>query len=72
MSPPNHYGMIVFEGGGRIMLDIADVEPGDVDAGMPVRMAFRVKDRDERRGFTRYFWKAVPDRRRMAAAKAAE
>jgi uncharacterized OB-fold protein len=64
--------MIVFEGGGRIMLDIADVEPGDVDAGMPVRMAFRVKDRDERRGFTRYFWKAVPDRRRMAAAKAAE
>jgi uncharacterized OB-fold protein len=54
------------------MLDIADVEPGDVDAGMPVRMAFRVKDRDERRGFTRYFWKAVPDRRRMAAAKAAE
>jgi 3-hydroxy-3-methylglutaryl CoA synthase len=74
MSPPNHYGMIVFEGGGRIFMDITDVEPGDVEAGMPVRMAFRVKDRDDRRGFTRYFWKAVPDRPRMAAAaaKAAE
>ncbi|MGE0046955.1 MAG: 3-oxoacyl-[acyl-carrier-protein] synthase III C-terminal domain-containing protein [Hyphomonadaceae bacterium] len=74
MSPPNHYGMIVFEGGGRIFMDIADVEPGEIDSGTPVRMAFRKKETDERRGFTRYFWKAVPDRRRMAgaAAKAAE
>jgi uncharacterized OB-fold protein len=66
--------MIVFEGGGRIFMDITDVDHGDVEAGMPVRMAFRVKDRDDRRGFTRYFWKAVPDRPRMAAAaaKAAE
>jgi hypothetical protein len=25
-----------------------------------VRMAFRIKDFDEKRGFRRYFWKAVP------------
>jgi len=25
-------------------------------------MVFRVKDVDERRGFTRYFWKATPVR----------
>jgi len=62
MSPPNHYGMITFEGGGRIFMDIADVERGDVDSGVGVRMAFRVKEKDERRGFTRYFWKAVPVR----------
>jgi uncharacterized OB-fold protein len=62
MSPPNHYGMIVFEGGGRIMMDITDAEPGDVDAGLPVRMAFRIKEWDASRGFTRYFWKAVPAR----------
>jgi 3-hydroxy-3-methylglutaryl CoA synthase len=62
MSPPNHYGMITFEGGGRIFMDITDVEPGDVDSGVGVRMAFRVKEKDERRGFTRYFWKAVPVR----------
>lgn len=62
MSPPNHYGMMVFEGGGRIFMDITDVQPGDVDTGMPMRMVFRVKEWDERRGFTRYFWKAVPER----------
>jgi hypothetical protein len=30
----------------------------------------RVKEKDDKRGFTRYFWKAVPDRRRMANAGA--
>lgn len=70
MAPPNHYGMVDFEGGGRIYVDITDVEPGDVDTGLPVRMVFRLKDVDEKRGFRRYFWKAVPDRARAAAAPA--
>ena len=70
MSPPNHYGMIVFEGGGRIMMDITDVEPGEVDSGLPVKMVFRIKDIDEKRGFVRYFWKAAPDRAAMAAQTA--
>jgi 3-hydroxy-3-methylglutaryl CoA synthase len=60
MSPPNHYGMIAFDEGGRIFMDITDVEPGEIDAATPVRLAFRVKEWDEARGFTRYFWKAVP------------
>lgn len=74
MAPPNHYGMVDFEGGGRIYVDITDVEPGDVDTGLPVRMVFRIKEVDEKRGFTRYFWKAVPDRTAAAAphAQAAE
>jgi 3-hydroxy-3-methylglutaryl CoA synthase len=74
MAPPNHYGMVDFEGGGRIYLDITDVEPGDVDTGLPVKMVFRIKEIDERRGFTRYFWKATPDRSTAgaAAAQAAE
>ena len=67
MSPPNHYGMIVFEGGGRIMMDITDVEQGEVDSGLPVKMVFRIKDVDEKRGFVRYFWKAAPDRSAIAA-----
>ena len=62
VSPPNHYGMIVFEEGGRIMMDITDVAPGDVETGMDMRMMFRIKDVDATRGFTRYFWKAVPVR----------
>jgi uncharacterized OB-fold protein len=70
MAPPNHYGMIVFEGGGRIMMDITDVAPGDVDTGLPVKMVFRIKDIDEKRGFVRYFWKAAPDRSAQAAQTA--
>jgi 3-hydroxy-3-methylglutaryl CoA synthase len=66
MAPPNHYGMIVFEGGGRIMMDITDVAPGDVETGLPVRMVFRIKEVDEKRGFVRYFWKATPDRAAIA------
>lgn len=62
MDPPSHYGMIVFDEGGRMMTDITDVAPGEVDTGMEVRMVFRIKDIDEKRGFTRYFWKAVPIR----------
>jgi 3-hydroxy-3-methylglutaryl CoA synthase len=59
-APPNHYGMIVFAEGGRFMADITDVEQGQIESGIGVRMAFRIKDVDERRGFRRYFWKAVP------------
>ncbi len=60
IDPPSHYGMMVFDGGGRIMMDITDVTPGEVDTGMDVRMVFRVKDKDGKRGFTRYYWKATP------------
>ena len=60
MSPPNHYGMITFADGGRFMADITDVDQGQIDSGTKVRMVFRMKDRDEKRGFIRYFWKAVP------------
>ena len=60
MDPPNHYGMITFAQGGRLLADITDVEQGQVESGIKVRMSFRVKDRDEKRGFVRYFWKAVP------------
>jgi 3-hydroxy-3-methylglutaryl CoA synthase len=59
-DPPHHFGMVVFDDGGRLMADITDVEAGAVDVGMRVRMMFRVKDYDERRGFRRYFWKAAP------------
>lgn len=74
MAPPNHYGMVDFEGGGRIFMDITDVEPGDVDTGLGVKMVFRIKEVDERRGFKRYFWKATPDRSAAAVqtAQAAE
>jgi 3-hydroxy-3-methylglutaryl CoA synthase len=62
MNPPAYYGMIQFNDGGRIMLDFTDVLPDKgLEVGMPMRMAFRVKDYDHKRGFRRYYWKAVPD-----------
>ncbi len=60
IAPPNHYGMITFDEGGRFMADITDLEEGSIDSGSKVRMTFRIKEFDEKRGFRRYFWKAVP------------
>ncbi len=59
-DPPQHYGMVTFEEGGRFLSDFTDVDVGTVDSGSKMRMVFRVKDFDERRGFRRYFWKAAP------------
>ena len=61
VEPPQHFGMVVFQEGGRLMSDLTDVEVGGVEVGMPMRMMFRVKEVDGQRGFTRYFWKAAPD-----------
>jgi len=60
-DPPAFYGMIQFEEGGRLMSDFTDITPDDeLSVGMKMRMVFRVKDYDNKRGFRRYFWKAVP------------
>lgn len=59
-APPHHYGQVDFEGGGRILMEFTDVARGDIDTGTEVEMVFRIKDIDELRGFTRYFWKATP------------
>lgn len=59
-APPNYYGQVDFEGGGRILMEFTDLAKGDVDSGTIMEMVFRIKDVDERRGFTRYFWKATP------------
>jgi uncharacterized OB-fold protein len=61
-APPHHYGQIDFEGGGRILMDFTDLDVGEVDVGTAMEMVFRIKDIDEQRGFTRYFWKATPVR----------
>ena len=63
-DPPAQYGMVQFAEGGRFMADFTDVDVGKVEVGQPMRMVFRIKESDDQRGFTRYFWKAAP-----AAAK---
>jgi 3-hydroxy-3-methylglutaryl CoA synthase len=59
-DPPACYGMIQFEQGGRVMIDFTDIDEADLAVGQPMRMMFRIKDIDEKRGFRRYFWKAAP------------
>jgi 3-hydroxy-3-methylglutaryl CoA synthase len=59
-DPPNYYGMVEFEGGGRMMAEFTDVDPESIYVGAPLRMMFRIKAIDVRSGFVKYFWKAVP------------
>jgi 3-hydroxy-3-methylglutaryl CoA synthase/NAD(P)-dependent dehydrogenase (short-subunit alcohol dehydrogenase family)/putative sterol carrier protein len=60
VDPPAIYGMVQFEGGGRYMADFTDCELSDVTVGQPVTLAFRQRLTDKERGFTGYFWKAIP------------
>ena len=60
VDPPAIYGMVQFEGGGRLMMDFTDSELNDIKVGMPVKMSFRRRVVDTVRGFSQYFWKAVP------------
>jgi len=58
-NPPCYYGMIDFEGGGRMTAEFVDIDPEDVEVGREMRMVFRIKALDELREFKRYFWKAT-------------
>lgn len=59
-NPPQAYGVIVFEGGGKFWFDITDCDPSKLEVGMPVEMTFRRKYLDKWRGLSGYFWKAIP------------
>ena len=60
IDPPSVYGMIQFENGGRFMADFTDCELSDVKVGQQVSLAFRRRFVDRERGFSGYFWKAIP------------
>ncbi len=60
VDPPAIYGLIGYAGGGRTMLDFTDCDLDQITVGMEVAMSFRKRYFDEKRGFTGYFWKAVP------------
>jgi 3-hydroxy-3-methylglutaryl CoA synthase/NAD(P)-dependent dehydrogenase (short-subunit alcohol dehydrogenase family)/putative sterol carrier protein len=60
VDPPAVYGLVEFEDGGRMMADFTDCDMNDVHVGQRVTMSFRRKYTDDERGFSGYFWKAVP------------
>ena len=51
VDPPAIYGMVQFEGGGRVVADFTDCELDDIKVGLPVQMAFKRKGVDKERGF---------------------
>lgn len=67
-SPPFQFGHVDFEAGGRVLMEFTDTDAQELRVGLPVRMVFRIKDFDPKRGFRRYFWKATPARAAGAAA----
>ncbi len=60
-APPLYAGFVQFGEDARLLMEIVDVGQQGVMEGMPVRMVFRIKDRDNLRGWTRYTWKATPE-----------
>lgn len=59
-SPPLHVGFVQFKNGARVLMEMVDVGPAGVGVGAPLRMVFRIKEKDRQRGYNRYFWKATP------------
>jgi 3-hydroxy-3-methylglutaryl CoA synthase/uncharacterized OB-fold protein len=59
--PPAIYGNIEFAEGGNLLMELTDLEPGQLAVGDTVRFTFRVKDIDRQRAFRRYFWKAAKE-----------
>jgi 3-hydroxy-3-methylglutaryl CoA synthase len=59
-DPPQVYGMVDIDGGGRLYLDFTDCDLQKLAVGQPVALSFRRKYFDEQRGIHGYFWKAVP------------
>ena len=61
-DPPELYGYVQFDGGGRILCNFTDCTLEDLKVGMPVAFSFRRKYYDEKRDIQGYFWKAVPQK----------
>ena len=59
-APPLAVGFVQFDNGARLLMEVVDARPEQIVEGTPLRMVFRIKERDKQRGFNRYFWKATP------------
>ena len=59
-APPLYVGLVQFDNGARVLMEMVDVDPASFDVGTPLRMVYRVKEKDKMRHYNRYFWKAAP------------
>lgn len=59
-APPLYVGLVQFDNGARLVMEMVDVDPSKFDVGSPLRMVYRIKEKDNMRHYNRYFWKAAP------------
>ncbi|MEJ7926208.1 3-oxoacyl-[acyl-carrier-protein] synthase III C-terminal domain-containing protein [Sphingobium sp. AN641] len=59
-APPLYVGFVQFDNGARILMEIVDVGPEGLEVGTPLKLSYRIKERDRARDYNRYFWKASP------------
>jgi uncharacterized OB-fold protein len=60
LSPPVVFAVVDFDGGGRLPVELTDVEAGEVAIGGRVEMTFRRLATSD--GIHNYFWKGRPVR----------
>ena len=59
-EPPFQYGLVEFESGARVLMELVDIPASGIAVGDKVAMKFRIKSLDRERGYRHYFWKAAP------------
>lgn len=59
-DPPFWFGLVQFENGARVLMEMTDAGPAGFAVGDSLAMRLRIKSRDRRRGLRTYFWKAAP------------
>jgi uncharacterized OB-fold protein len=61
-APPLYVGLVQFDAGARLLMEVVDVPAAGVGVGTPVQFELRLKGHDDLRHYGRYFWKALPVR----------
>lgn len=62
-APPMYWGLVQFDNGARLLMEMVNVDADNFDVGTGLKMVYRIKQKDEQRGLHRYFWKATPANR---------
>ncbi len=67
-DPPFWFGLVQFENGARVMMELTDADARGFSVGDRLTMRLRIKSLDKRRGFRTWFWKAAPAERPVMEA----
>ncbi len=59
-DPPFDFGLVQFENGARVLMEMVNRPADGFRVGDRVRMRLRIKAQNRRLGFRTYFWKAAP------------